>query len=274
MPSSTSPLRSLPEDIQGLTTAEAQQLRDSGKGNDVNLKSSRSYLDICKENLFTFINFAFLFIGTVLIALGRFGDSVLLIAVILGGVIVNVVQEIAAKKKLDEIALLSRPKATAIRDNQEIEIDPASIVQGDILLIEGGDQILVDGHIVGEGIVDVDESLLTGEAVAISKETGDEVFSGTICISGRAYFKAEKVGRESLAYRLTESAREFKKFYTPLQLEINIVIRIFMGIACFLWVLVAIAWFSNLMSLNDSVQRAAVIAGLVPSGLYLTIPLS
>ncbi|MEM6502003.1 MAG: HAD-IC family P-type ATPase [Cyanobacteria bacterium P01_C01_bin.89] len=274
MPSSTSPLRSLPEDIQGLTTAEAQQLRDSGKGNDVNLKSSRSYLDICKENLFTFINFAFLFIGTVLIGLGRFGDSVLLIAVILGGVIVNVVQEIAAKKKLDEIALLSRPKATAIRDGKEIGIDPASIVQGDILLIEGGDQILVDGHIIGEGIVDVDESLLTGESDAISKETGDEVFSGTICISGRAYFKAEKVGKESLAFRLTESAREFKKFYTPLQLEINIVIRIFMGIACFLWALVAIAWFSNLMSLNDSVQRAAVIAGLVPSGLYLTITLS
>ncbi|MEM9771215.1 MAG: HAD-IC family P-type ATPase [Cyanobacteria bacterium P01_D01_bin.73] len=274
MTSPTSPSRSLPQGINGLTTAEAQSLRDAGKGNDVNLKSSRSYLDICKENLFTFINFAFLFIGTVLIGLGRFGDSVLLIAVILGGVIVNVIQEIAAKRKLDEIALLSRPKATAIRDGKEIGIDPASIVQGDILLIEGGDQILVDGHIVGEGIVDVDESLLTGESDAISKETGDEVFSGTICISGRAYFKAEKVGKESLAYRLTESAREFKKFYTPLQLEINIVIRIFMGIACFLWALVAIAWFSNLMSLNDSVQRAAVIAGLVPSGLYLTITLS
>ena len=127
MPSSTSPLRSLPEDLQGLTTAEAQQLRDSGKGNDVNLKSSRSYLDICKENLFTFINFAFLFIGTVLIGLGRFGDSVLLIAVILGGVIVNVVQEIAAKKKLDEIALLSRPKAVM---EKKLELIPAVLFKG------------------------------------------------------------------------------------------------------------------------------------------------
>lgn len=264
----------LPQGITGLTTTEAKRLREAGQGNDVNLKSSRSYLDICKENLFTFINFAFLFIGIVLISLGRFGDSVLLLAVILGGVVVNVIQEVAAKKKLDEIALLSRPKAVVVRDGKETEIDPAGIVTGDILLIEGGDQILVDGYIIGAGIVDVDESLLTGESDAISKETGDEVFSGTVCISGRAHFKAEKVGQESLAYRLTQSAREFKRFYTPLQLEINVVIRIFMGIACFLWVLVAIAYFSNLMSLNDSVQRAAVIAGLVPSGLYLTITLS
>jgi len=263
-----------PLPLPGLTEADAIARRAAGQGNNVTLTSSRSYLQILRENLFTFINFVFLTISVVLLSLGRVGDALLVIVVILGGVVVSVIQEMAAKQKLDEIALLTRPQATVVREGQLRSIDPSEIVLGDVLSLQPGDQILVDGVLAGGGTAEVDESLLTGESDAISKRQGDRVYSGTACVSGRAFYEATAVGRNSLAYQLTASARQFRRNYTPLQLELNLVIRIFMLLACFLWAMVAIGLLARVVSLQDGVQRAAVIAGLVPSGLYLTVTLS
>ena len=260
--------------LNGLTESDAAARHAAGQGNDATLASSRSYLQILQENIFTFINFVFLAIGVVLISLGRAGDAVLVVVVILGGVVVNALQEIAAKRKLDEIALLTRPKATVVRDGQRRDIDPSEIVLGDVLTLQMGDRLLVDGRVIGDGTVDVDESLLTGESDAISKRRDDRVYSGTACVSGRGYYVAEAVGRNSLAYKLAETARQFRRTYTPLQQELNLVIRIFMLLACFLWAMVAIGLLAGVISLAEGVQRAAVIAGLVPSGLYLTVTLS
>lgn len=260
--------------IQGLTENEVITRRAAGLGNQVKLNTSRSYSQILKENLFTFINIVFLTISLVLLSISRYGDAFLVIVVILGGVIVSVCQEIWAKQKLDQIALLTRPKATVIRAGQQQNIDPSQIVVGDILVAYTGDQIVVDGQVVGEGQIEVDESLLTGESDLIPKEAGQPVFSGSFCVSGTACYEAEKVGTESLAYKLTISARAFRQIYTPLQQEINLVIRVFLLLSCFLWILVAINWFIRIYTFADSVQYAAVIAGLVPSGLYLAITLA
>ncbi|MDJ0555460.1 MAG: HAD-IC family P-type ATPase [Microcoleaceae cyanobacterium MO_207.B10] len=260
--------------IQGLTENEVITRRAAGLGNQVKLNTSRSYSQILRENLFTFINAVFLTISLVLLSISRYGDAFLVIVVILGGVIVSVCQEIWAKQKLDQIALLTRPKATVIRDSQQQNIDPSEIVVGDILVAHTGDQIVVDGEIVGEGKIEVDESLLTGESDLIPKQAGQPVYSGSFCISGTACYEAQKVGTESLAYQLTVSARAFRQIYTPLQQEINLVIRVFLLLSCFLWILVAINWFIRIYTFADSVQYAAVIAGLVPSGLYLAITLA
>ncbi len=260
--------------IQGLTENEVITRRAAGLGNDVKLDTSRSYSQILKENLFTFINAVFLGISLVLISLSRYSDAFLVIVVILGGVIVSVGQEIWAKQKLDQIALLTKPLATVIRETQQQNIDPSQIVVGDILVAHAGDQIVVDGQVVGEGQIEVDESLLTGELDQIPKQAGESVYSGSFCVSGNAYYEAQKVGTESLAYKLTLSARAFRQIYTPLQQEINLVIRVFLLLSCFLWILIAINCFFGFYTFADSVQYAAVIAGLVPSGLYLAITLA
>ncbi|MBP0021616.1 MAG: HAD-IC family P-type ATPase [Cyanobacteria bacterium SBLK] len=258
----------------GLSEAEAIALRKAGRGNNISLTTSRSYLQILQENLFTFINTVFFTLSIFLIFLGRVGDALLVGVVILGGVIVNVLQEVWAKRKLDRIALLTRPRATVIREGKERNIDPKEIVLGDILVLETGDQIVVDGKIIGEANVEVDESLLTGESDAIAKEKGDIVYSGSICTSGRTYYRVTQVGKASFAYQITAKAREFRKIYTPLQLEINLVIRIFLLLATFLWILVGVSVWTGFLTFRDGVQRAAVIAGLVPSGLYLSITLA
>jgi cation-transporting P-type ATPase E len=258
----------------GLSDREASDRRAAGQGNNIPWRSSRPYRQIFQENLFTFINAAFFTISLVMFLLGRMGDGVLVVVVIFGGVLVNICQEIWAKRKLDEIALLYRPKATVMRDGQEHNLDPSEIVLGDLLVLRPGDQIVVDGSVVGEGRMEVDEALLTGESDLIPKVEGDPVYSGSFCVSGTACYLAEKVGTDTVAHKLMSGARAFRQVLTPVQQEINVVIRVFLLIACFLWILVAISFLSRSYSLNDVVQRAAVIAGLVPAGLLLAITLA
>lgn len=260
--------------LQGLTEKEVLKRRNAGQGNNVTLETSRSYSQILQENLFTFINAVFFTLSVIMAVLKRYGDSVLVIVVIFGGVLVNICQEIWAKRKLDEIALLNRPHATVIREGKEYNIEPGDIVLGDILVLRAGDQILVDGILVGEGKIDVDESLLTGESDMIPKVAGDEVHSGSFCVTGMAYFEATKVGAETIAYKLMTGARAFRQVYTPLQQEINVVIRVFLLLACFLFILLGITFLSRTHTLGDMVQRAAVVAGLVPTGLLLAITLA
>jgi cation-transporting ATPase E len=263
-----------PVGLTGLTEAEAVRRRNQGQGNNVSLQTSRSYAQIFRENLFTFINAVFFALSLVLLILGRPGDAVLVAVVIFGGVIINIYQEIWAKQKLDQIALLNRPRATVVRDRHEREIDPSEIVLGDLLVLRPGDQIVVDGAVVGTGRIEVDESLLTGESDLIPKTHNDPIYSGSFCVSGTACYEAEKVGTETVAYQLMVGARAFRQVYTPLQQEINLIIRVCILIACFLWILIAISFLSRSHPLGEVVQRAAVVAGLVPAGLLLAITLS
>lgn len=260
--------------IQGLSDQEAEIRRKEGRGNDIPLQTSRTYPDIFKDNLFTFINGVYFFLSLVLIAVGRASDVLVLAFVIFLNVIVNVVQEIRAKRKLDTIALVTRPKATVLRGEQIRDIDPSEIVLGDVLKVSPGDQIVVDGAIVGDGDIKVDESLLTGESDLIPKHAGDPVYSGSFCVSGTAYYLAEKVGAESLANKMTAEARKFRKVLTPLQHRINLMIRLLLGVAIVLGLITGLRMMLGIISFTLGVQNIAVIVGLVPSGLYLMITLA
>ncbi|NDJ18529.1 HAD-IC family P-type ATPase [Myxacorys almedinensis] len=259
--------------VQGLSDREVNAQILAGNTNNVKLPTSRSYWRIFRENLFTFVNAVFLVISGVFILIRRPSDAVFVAAVIFSGVIIGIVQEIWAKRKLDEIALLSRPQATLIRNGNPIICDPTDIVLGDSLLVRPGDQILVDGRVC-DGRIEVDESLLTGESDLIPKTVGDQVYSGSFCASGQAHYEAQKVGTETVAYQLVVGAREFRQVYTPLQQEINLIIRVLLLVALFLWLLVSIGFISRSQPFNEVIQRVAVIAGLVPAGLLIAITLA
>ncbi|MFB2936762.1 HAD-IC family P-type ATPase [Aerosakkonemataceae cyanobacterium BLCC-F154] len=267
-------MQSTQSQIQGLTNQEAGNRRAAGKGNDISIQTSRTYREILRDNLFTFINGAYFFLSLVLIALGRASDVLVLAFVVLLNVVINLIQEVRAKQKLDKIALITRPKASVIREGQEREIDPAEIVVGDVLVVRPGDQIVVDGAVVGEGNIKVDESLLTGESDLIGKQAGDRVFSGSFCVTGTAFYTAEKVGAESLASKMTAEARKFRKVLTPLQRNINMMIRLLLGVAIVLGTITALRMFLGVTSITVGIQNIAVIVGLVPIGLYFMITLS
>jgi cation-transporting ATPase E len=216
-----------------LLESEVIARRARGQGNNVRFQTSRSYAQILRQNAFTFINTVLFAIGIVLILMGRTGDAVVTAGLVLMNVVVGVVQEGRAKRKLDQIALLTRPKATVIREGQEQIIDPSEIVLGDVLVVGPGDQIVVDGQVIGpdDTHVDVDESLLTGESDLVPKRAGDPVYSGSFCVTGRAAYEAQKVGTESLANQITAGARAFRQVKTPLQRDIDFVIRVMVLLA-------------------------------------------
>jgi cation-transporting ATPase E len=260
--------------IQGLSESEVVARRARGQGNDFQLQSSRSYLQILRQNALTFINTVLFAIGIVLILLGRVGDAVVTAGLVLMNVIVGVVQEGRAKRVLDHIALLTRPKATVIRDGQERTIDPGEIVLGDVLIVHPGDQIVVDGQVIGDGRMDVDESLLTGESDLIPKRAGDAVYSGSFCVTGSAAYEAQQVGAESMANQLTAGARAFRQVKTPLQRNIDFVIRILVFLASQLGILLALSFAIKGLPVVESVQVTAVIASLVPQGLFAMITIA
>ena len=257
--------------LAGLTDEEAAARRARGEGNVAPPATGRSYWQILRENLFTFINITLFGLGFALALLGRWLDAIVSTCVILTNVVVSVVQEVRAKRTLDKIALLTRPQVTLIRSGQEREAPPDEIVIGDILKVGPGDQIVVDGKVVGDGRMSVDESQLTGESNLIEKKEGDPVYSGSFCVSGSAYYVTEKVGTQSLANQITAGARAFRRVLTPLQGQINLVIRIVLLIVVYFELLMVMNSFLKRINLAQSVENSAIIASLVPNGLFLSI---
>ncbi len=231
----------------------------------------RTYRQIIFGNVFSFINNVFYVLCLLLVLLGRPFDAILPMAVVAANVAVSVFQEVRAKRKLDKIALLTRPTAKVIREGREQTIDPGEIVCGDLMMVGSGDQIVVDGTVVGDGTMEVDESQLTGESDLVRKRAGDQVFSGSFCVTGSATFEAQQIGAASFANRVTAGARAERHVVTPLQREINGMIRLMLLVAAFLIVVLTVSAVAARDPFVELVQRLVVVIGLVPQGLLLAI---
>src|SRR5690349_19873714 len=170
--------------VQGLSQQEVRARQQRGETNAASFRSSRSYWDIVRANLFNFFNNILFAIGIALIALGQYNDAFTSVGQGVVNALIGTVQEINAKRKLDKIALLARTKIRVLRDGQEQAIDPAELVKADVVHVQAGDQTVVDGRVVGDGRLEMDESLLTGEPDLVPKQDGDTLLSGSFCVVG------------------------------------------------------------------------------------------
>jgi len=261
------------DQVQGLTSAEAARRAAAGQRHHTRFEGTRTYSQIFRSNFLGTINIALLIIGLALVSLGRYTDAFISTSIVVINVSVGLFQEVRAKRRLDHIALINRPKVTVIRDGAEQEILPDQTVLGDIMVVESGDQIIVDGTVL-DGKIDVDEALLTGEEDLVQKRAGMDVSSGSICVTGRAIIEATRVGNESLAARITSGARAFKRSLTPLQQEVNLILRVLLIMTAFFGGLLIIGSIMHDTPVTETVLAAAVIAGLVPPGLFLMITLN
>jgi cation-transporting ATPase E len=261
-----------PGEIPGLSEAEAQARLARGEGNAVPALASRSYNRIALQNALNPINVVLYAVVIALLVLGAVGDGLMTATLVLANVALGVIQESRAKRQLDRIALLTRPRARVLRDGVEREIDPGEIVRGDVLVLRAGDQVLVDGTVVA-GELQLDESLLTGESDLVCRRPGEPVYSGTFCMSGGGGYKAERVGAASVAQQITSGARTFRQVRTPLQREVAFVIQVMAVLMLALGVQVAFRYreASGELPLLESVRAAAVIVALVPQGLAFMV---
>ena len=259
-----------PTPVAGLDATEVTRRRAAGLGNTPPPPTTRTYTQIIRQNVFTFVNNILFALGIALVAVGRPMDALVSLAVISTNVLVGIVQEIRAKRTLDRIALLTRPTAAVIRDGELVQIAPEELVLGDLIALEAGDQVVLDGRLV-TGVAGLDESQLTGESDVVRKRPGDEVFSGSFATTGSGRYVAEKVQNASLANQITAGARSFRRVVTPLQREINLVIRVVLGMVLYLEVLLVLRGFVQSAVLGDVVADATLLAGLVPNGLFVSI---
>ncbi|MEZ5126862.1 MAG: HAD-IC family P-type ATPase [Thermoleophilia bacterium] len=270
----TSNLDDPPPPTPGLTTAEAAQRRAAGQGNDAQIRTGRTYGQIIRENVFNFINNLFYVMGALLLILGKPLDAFVVVGVITANTVISLFQEIRAKRVMDRIAILMRPKATVLRDGTLVDIDPSQIVVGDALYVHPGDQVVVDGPMLGPGRMEVDESLLTGESDLVAKNPGDPLLSGSFCVTGGGYYEAEMVGLSSFANKLLAKATTYTRELTPLQRQISRIVRTLLLVVVAFEILVWIRNTAGGIPFVESVRMSTVILALIPNGLVLSIALT
>lgn len=254
-------------------SSEQVDLRISGKFvNNTKQKTSKSYLKIFSNNIFTFFNFIWIVIFAALVWVSEF-SSLLFIIVILGNTAISIFQEVRSKKIVEKLSLVTAPKITVVRNGEEVEISTDAIVLDDIVKMEIGNQIPAD-CIVVDGVVEVNESLLTGESVPIKKKEGDVLFAGSFLTSGLCYARVDKVGKDSYIQNIAKEAKKFKQPNSNLFNDLNKIIK-YIGI--FLLPIGALMFWHNfkiygIESLNEVVGKTCgSLSGMIPSGMYLLI---
>ncbi len=261
----------LNDTITGLTQHDVIQRRKQGLDNKAVSAGGRTYWNIIQTNVFSSFNIILYVIGAALLVLGLTSDAVTSVGIAIMNSIIGTVQEMNAKRKLAKISLLTRPKTTVKRDGSEQAIDPTTLVKDDIIKVASGDQIDVDGVLLTDGTLEMDESLLTGEADLVRKQAGDALMSGSVCITGEGFYRAEKVGAESFANQVTATAKTFELSKTPLQKNIDLIVRLLMVIVLLMSMIILLASILENIETTKIVQIAAVMTGQVPYGLFFLI---
>ena len=260
--------------LTGLTTSEVAERLADGRVNDVPDAPVRTTSEIFRANVLTPINAIMGALFALILVAGFPGDA-LFAGVIVSNSIIGTVQELRARRTLTNLAVLSAPGAKVVRDGTATDIDVSGVVADDLLELRPGDQVVVDGMVVDALGLEVDESLLTGEADPVDKTVGDRVLSGSFVAAGTGHVRATGIGSESYAAALAEEARRFTLVDSELRSGVNSILR---------WLTVIIPPAAGLLLLRllvtedlwEEALRGTVAAAvaMVPDGLVLLTSLS
>jgi cation-transporting ATPase E len=256
----------------GLTQQEAE--RKLAARPAASSSSSRSYRSIVLANVFTIFNLILLAAGVVTLAFGEWQDA-LFLAVLVANSGIGIAQEVRAKRTLDRLAALVAPTATVVRDEIPRRVEVEEVVDGDIVVLEPGDQVVADGVIRRSDGLAVDESILTGESTPVTRAEGEEVRSGSFAVEGGGAYVVTAVGDASYAARLAGEAREFRHPRSPLERAINRLLFLLVAILVPLGVALVWALYRRHTSLHAAVPTTvAAVVTLVPEGLILLTSLT
>ncbi|MEU9475608.1 HAD-IC family P-type ATPase [Streptomyces sp. NPDC048191] len=254
----------------GLTAAQVAERVARGQVNDVPVRSSRSLGAIVRANVFTRFNAIIGVLWLITLFAAPVQDS-LFGFVILANTGIGIVQEWRAKQTLDSLAVIGEARPTVRRAGTAVEVATNEIVLDDLIEIGPGDKIVVDGVCAEADGLEIDESLLTGEADPVVKRPGDPVMSGSFVVAGGGAFTATEVGREAYAARLAEEASRFTLVHSELRTGISTILKYVT------WMMVPAAIglvITQLVVKSDDFKDAVArtvggIVPMVPEGLVL-----
>jgi len=258
------------EQLAGLTSAEVAERVARGEVNAAPDARSRSLGDIVKANTFTWFNGLIGSLWVVMLTVAPIQDS-LFGFVIVANTAIGIIQEYRAARTLAKLAVLGEARPLVRRDGADAEVSPGDLVLDDLVVLKTGDQLVVDGVLLATDGLEIDESLLTGEADPVDKVVGDEAMSGSFVVAGSGLYRATRVGRDSFAAGLTEEAKKFHLTNSELRDAINSFIR---AISFLLVPVGLVLLWSQLVRAGLPVDEAirGTIAGvitMVPEGLVL-----
>lgn len=255
--------------FQGLTQAEVEERIADGQINAIQDSSNRSVKDIVMGNTLTFFNF----INIVLLALVlsvRSYKNMLFIFIIIANTLIGIFQEIKTKITLDKLKILTVSHVDVIRDGVKKSVTVSELVKDDVILLKSGGQIPADGVIL-DGEVDVNESLLTGESDSIHKTCGSKVLSGSFVTSGKAMCLLTEVGHDCYMEKLSSEAKQFKRYKTELQRNLDTILKFISIIIVPLGIILFAKqyWISGSTYEQAALDTVAAVLGMIPEGLVL-----
>jgi magnesium-transporting ATPase (P-type) len=269
------PPPTIPPGVRGLTEAEAQARQQEGQDNVVRFEPVRTRQDIVRDNVLTVFNVSLVGMACFQLLVGRYLDGLISFGAAALNIATKIRQELQAGKKLQELEQQTRPRATVIREGRARSIDPNQIVRGDVLVVGPGDGFLVDGELLSEQPILVDQSMLTDEGNRIARQAGDPVYAGSFCVAGRAAYQAQKVGDERLVATLTADSRATRKTRTPMERIVDRVLSLMLVVVVILMAFLLAEYFrvDEAVDVNVDVflQAAGMIFGLAPTGMYFMI---
>lgn len=256
--------------VTGLTEAEVAQRVAEGKSNDVPTRAARSISDIIRGNVFTRINAILGVLFLIVMSTGSVINGAFGLLIIANSAI-GIIQEIRAKQTLDKLAIVGQAKPTVRRESGSRAVLPSEVVLDDIIELGPGDQIVVDGEVIEESNLEVDESLLTGEADPIVKGVGEAVMSGSFVVAGSGAYRATKVGHEAYAAKLAEEASKFTLVKSELRNGINKILQFITYLLVPAGLLtIYTQLFTTHADWHDAVLRmVGALVPMVPEGLVL-----
>ena len=263
---------------EGLTSAQVNERIKDGLVNKTRHAVGKSYTEIIFNNVFSFFNILLFVIAGLLIYAGQY-SSLFFLFVLIPNIIIGLYEDIKARVLLSKLRLLTQPKAKVIRDGSLRVIETKEIVLEDVMVLKGDCQICADGEIL-EGSVLVNESLLTGESLNVTKNVGDTIYSGTFVVSGNAGAVARRRGRENYVETLQKSANKFKRSPSQILKSLRNMFRVIGGIvivtaAAIICIYAAQERFTSEAAFKDIIGPfAGSLVAMIPSGLYLLTSLA
>lgn len=254
----------------GLTSDEVAQRVSEGKVNVLPDRSGRTTGQIVRANVFTRVNMMLFVLFVLVMSTGHFTQG-LFGTLIIANSVIGIVQELRAKRTLDRLAVIGEAQPTVIRDGARRTISRDNVVLDDLIVVGPGDQVVVDGEVVWADYLELDESMLTGEADPEPKLVGDEVLSGAFVVSGTGYYRARKVGADAYAAQITAQAARFTLVRSELRQGIDSILKFIS------FVLVPVGLLTIWVQFNqeDATWREMVLrmtgalVPMVPEGLVL-----
>lgn len=255
--------------FQGLTQAEVEERIADGQVNAIQDSSNRSVKDIVMGNTLTFFNFINIVL-LVLVLSVRSYKNMLFIFIIIANTLIGIFQEIKAKITLDKLKILTVSHVDVIRDGVKKSVTVSELVKDDVILLKSGGQIPADGVIL-DGEVDVNESLLTGESDSIHKTCGSKVLSGSFVTSGKAMCLLTEVGHDCYMEKLSSEAKQFKRYKTELQRNLDTILKFISIIIVPLGIILFAKqyWISGSTYEQAALDTVAAVLGMIPEGLVL-----